>query len=57
MNKEDMANDIELETTIKTVMEDSLKRLANIQDLQASGARVSTMKVVARKRHFQSAMQ
>jgi hypothetical protein len=57
MNKEDMANDIELETTIKTVMEDSLKRLANIQDLQASGARVSTKKVVARKRHFQSAMQ
>jgi hypothetical protein len=28
MNKEDMAD--ELETTIKTVMEDSLKRLANI---------------------------
>ena len=57
MNKEDMANDIKPETTIKTVMEDSLKRLANIQDLQASRARVSAMKVATRKRYFQFAMQ
>jgi hypothetical protein len=52
-----MADDIELETTIKIVMEDSLKRLANIQDLQAFGARVSAMKVATRKKYFQSAVQ
>ena len=57
MNKEDMADDIELETTIKIVMEDSLKRSVDLQHLQASRARVSAMKVAARKRYIQSALQ
>jgi hypothetical protein len=47
-NKGDMVDDIELDTSIDAIMEDSLRRLAKV--LQASRARVFAMKEEARKR-------
>jgi hypothetical protein len=43
-----MVDDIELDTSIDAIMEDSLRRLAKV--LQASRARVFAMKEEARKR-------
>jgi hypothetical protein len=48
--KEDLTNDIEPYTTINTNMKDSLKKLVEIQDLQACESRVLAMKGAAKKK-------
>ena len=49
-NKEDLVEDIEPDTSIDAVMQDFLKNLAEVTSLQASGARISTIKGAAKKR-------
>jgi hypothetical protein len=49
-NKEDLVEDIEPDTSIDAVMQDSLKNLVEVTGLQASGARISTIKGAAKKR-------